>query len=309
MSTIYKQLNAILSAVNDTHRVNRLKYRALTAEEVDTEFDGDYSEAHELINIKSNIHLYRADSSLSGNNCIASPNIRKSSGTGNIYNRLVSGVLPSWRSWPKRSQSIIFSNDMKNVEVYTKINPNAKIYAIYPKNSANIVVCPTYDMWTSFNFIDTERPVPDINDMIETYLTYTIVSNNIENYSEINTGNKNDTVYLEWMNANDKVIKIFDDGSDSEVIDLFKMADTVDPSNYITDVYANRSNVNLFKNYVYPIMTKYKLTYTKTMDYLMSPNINGFSLTTIDKLGECVNNMGNDVYEMYTDSECLFRLL
>lgn len=310
MSTLHKQLSTILHAAdNSTHRINKLNYSTLTSEEVDVEFNGNYSEANELINIKSDIHLYRADSSLSGTNCIASPNTRKSSGTGNIYNRLVSGVLPSWRSWPKRSHSIIFSNDMKNVEVYTKINQNAKIYAIYPKNSANIVVCPTYDMWTSFSFIDTERPVPDINNMVETYLTYTIVANNVENYSEINKKDKNDSIYLEWMNANDRVIKTFDDGNDNEVIELFKLADSVDPNDYIVDVYANKSYVNLFKNYVYPIMTKYKLTYTKAMDYLMSPDINGFSLTTIDKLGECVKNMGNDVYEMYTDSECLFRLL
>ena len=72
MSTLHRQLNTILSAAdNSVHRINKLNYSILTSDEVDSEFDGNYSEANELINIKSDIHLYRADSSLSGTNCFS----------------------------------------------------------------------------------------------------------------------------------------------------------------------------------------------------------------------------------------------
>jgi hypothetical protein len=73
-----------------------------------------------------------------------------------------------WKEYPKRSRSIIcFSGDGKDDGIYDDFGKY--LFRVIPKLNAKIAVCPSYDIWYSFNkclrFIDNF-----LNEYIETYI-------------------------------------------------------------------------------------------------------------------------------------------
>lgn len=69
--------------------------------------------------------------------------VRISANTTNIYTALIDGT-PSWKNYPKRSQSIICATEKYNAESY------GGLYTVLPVNGYRIGVCPKDDMWRSF---------------------------------------------------------------------------------------------------------------------------------------------------------------
>jgi hypothetical protein len=72
---------------------------------------------------------------------------RKSKNTTNHYTELMDH-LPSWRQYPKRSQSIICSTSYEYARGF-----GTNLYAVFPYDGAKIGVCPSQDLWTSFRVI------------------------------------------------------------------------------------------------------------------------------------------------------------
>ena len=108
-------------------------------------FSRDYSQAFEAL--KSGIAIYRGDASLNGRKVIGvTPGTRTSQYTSNIYTSLFSCVLPSWKSFPRRDKSIICTNDDATAYNYASGN----VFYVFPKNGAKIGICPTRDIWLSF---------------------------------------------------------------------------------------------------------------------------------------------------------------
>ena len=71
--------------------------------------------------------------------------IRRSANTANFYTLLIDNSS-KWKNYPKRSQSIICSNDYETATGY------GFVYTVFPFNGANFGVCPTDDIWTSFTY-------------------------------------------------------------------------------------------------------------------------------------------------------------
>ena len=69
---------------------------------------------------------------------------RVSRNTSNFYTGLIDG-LPSWKNYPKRSRSIICSNN------YDGAHSFGNVLRVFPKNGAKIGICPAEDFWMSFN--------------------------------------------------------------------------------------------------------------------------------------------------------------
>ncbi len=82
---------------------------------------------------------------------------RVSANTANHYTVLIDEILPNWKSYPKRSESLVCSTS----ESYTKAYGNY-MYEVIPFDSAKIAVCPYRDIWESFTFL--RNSVNDLGD-------------------------------------------------------------------------------------------------------------------------------------------------
>lgn len=88
---------------------------------------------------------------------------RTSANTKNYYTLIIDNS-PMWKSYPKRSRSIICSTDIDTAGVY------GIVYNVYPVNGAEIGVCPDSDIWNSFaqSFPDADwTSLEDVNLFLE----------------------------------------------------------------------------------------------------------------------------------------------
>lgn len=69
---------------------------------------------------------------------------RKSKNNANYYTLLIDN-LPIWSKFPKRSKSLICTNSLDSALQY------GSVYRVLPLNDAKFGICPTFDIWASFN--------------------------------------------------------------------------------------------------------------------------------------------------------------
>lgn len=90
--------------------------------------------------------IYRGIRNFTGEYGIVDPKSaseRRSANTMNHTTLLVDN-LPSWKRFPKRSQSIICSTNFANAQSY------GPIHLVYPTDQCDIGVVPSMDMWDGF---------------------------------------------------------------------------------------------------------------------------------------------------------------
>ena len=75
---------------------------------------------------------------------------RKSAYVGSNYYTLLMDNLPSWKQYPKRSQSIICTTDINKSDDY------GEIYIVLPKDGSRIGVCSDGDIFDSFRYLFRE---------------------------------------------------------------------------------------------------------------------------------------------------------
>ena len=105
------------------------------------EFSSAFNKWHQGHRIYRNCHDH-------GDIFIAEPEIRTSSDTSNEYTVLISELLPSWRSFPKRNRCFIGSTCSFIADEYT--GPLRSTYCVFPLNRSEIALCSKRDMWESF---------------------------------------------------------------------------------------------------------------------------------------------------------------
>ena len=72
--------------------------------------------------------------------------IRKSQyAINNYYTVLLDELLPSWKNMPKRSKSVICTNNAD------KSNRYGQTFVVFPYNGSKIGICKNEDIWFSFN--------------------------------------------------------------------------------------------------------------------------------------------------------------
>ena len=71
---------------------------------------------------------------------------RESKNTLNIINSFLD-IIPSWKNWPKRSNSIICSSSPQGAGWY------GTVFQVFPFNGAKIGICSQSDFWESFPVI------------------------------------------------------------------------------------------------------------------------------------------------------------
>ena len=103
---------------------------------------------------------------------------RQSANTSNEFTILVDNFLPSWKKYPRRSESFICTTSFEDADAY------GDRHYVIPFGNPDVGICPSGDMWTSFNKldeIDSEAGIPDFNGAIhEIYCAlYNVEKDNI----------------------------------------------------------------------------------------------------------------------------------
>lgn len=157
----------------------------------------------------------------------------------NYYTMLIDN-LPSWKEYPKRTNSIICSTNINKASKY------GAVFNIIPKEGAKIAVCPTSDIWYSFEFIKKFRAdyqLDTFNDFLHTI---------VKRYMEIH--NKSINIY-----NYKKLVTVLNYASDNK--DKFEFQDFRD--NYLMDSCIEHGYNNLLDYF---------------NEYAFNPDINGFKL-------------------------------
>jgi len=121
-----------------------------------------------------NNFLYRASSDKNMEAFLFTPGERISQGTSNVYNRLISNILPSWRGIPKRNKSIIGTNDHYVASNYQNYGERVggKIYIVIPPNDAMLAVAAADDLWRSFAYLSSRTGLENMSDVNKSILSF-----------------------------------------------------------------------------------------------------------------------------------------
>ncbi len=206
-----------------------------------------------------------------GSMFIATPGIRKSQNTGNIYTRMLSDILPNWKDYPKRNRSFICSSSQTTAIAY------GKEYLILPENGAKIGICPTSDIWSSFR--DSVGILPNLN-----HTLYTMFSLACYRF-----GKNYDSDVFESIDNTAELLSLF------ELVD--KYIDITSHDDLYIEIYTEKC-----KDIIMECKDK-KIPILKQLEIKLDPKINNFKLETIEKYDINEQSMN---YEVWTDSRCLF---
>lgn len=104
-------------------------------------------------------YIYRAGSRVSGEFALSQPAkfSRKSANTSNYYTLLMDN-LPSWSRYPRRSKSIVCSNDKYTAANYSY---GRSQYIVFPYDTCKIGICPDSDIWDSIPRIPGIRGIEE----------------------------------------------------------------------------------------------------------------------------------------------------
>ena len=219
---------------------------------------------------------------------------RSSKNTKNVYTALID-ILPSWQDWPKRSRSVICSDNTEYAKGYigpseiysfSKIKLGA-LYVVLPKDGSKIAVCPQEDIWDSFDVIK-ERWRSD-------------------NMDEFN--HSFDGIFQEsykWATGDYYNEKIGELNGESMDFFLHHIEGVITP----VSLRRVRDFVNSMYRDIIEDMVEYKFGAKKSwieyFDGLMNPKNNQFRLHTIESYNPNQINSDTDMHEVWTDSDCLF---
>jgi len=230
----------------------------------------------------------------------------------NLYTRLLSGILPSWKEYPIRNRSFICTTCTGKALQYG--DSFEEIYVVLPVNNSKIAICSNFDLWESFSKTLGTRTLnmfqfEIIDSLSIIQLEILNIERNTSRYSGLNTNKylrkfkENFRLLLEHSTTN-KIIQIFND--------LSKKIDT-----YYFNIYKNikLNKRNLDSDAFEKVLTflhvsrEYDCDIINYLDVLLNPNINNFKLVNINDYNEHseIKNYEQECgYEIWTNAECLF---
>ncbi|GEM_PF-2145133 len=268
-----------------------------------------------------NNFLYRASSDKNMEAFLFTPGERISQGTSNVYNRLISNILPSWRGIPKRNKSIIGTNDHYVASNYQNYGERVggKIYIVIPPNDAMLAVAAADDLWRSFAYLSSRTGLENMSDVNKSILSFLSFFYNFITDSEL----LNKTISMsintdellkhietnESLNIN-KLKDIFAKQSKSVIVSIFNGIDQllIDKKFLITILpvyskYLDDCQYPEIGSYIIKIkVSNNNMTILKILDDLFNPKKNGFKFviytTFVSKTYPSC--------EVWTDRPCIF---
>ena len=261
---LIQNINSILS---DSYK-NRPKYQGLLKDEFNTLLNTKFSQASEAADI------YRGMADV-GQYVLMYPCKRVSQNTTNVYTRLMSDILPSWKDYPKRSESFICSTSEITARGYNRGN----VYQLFPSNNTLIGVCSSLDIWESFDNNFTLN-MDYFNDFIIRFFT------KIDIYKKFQK-----TINIKG---------IFNVGSKKSILNLFDYFDKLINYNFDDLKYLPYVNENSFEFYFTFLENCAKYGIVNYLDILLNPKTNGFKLVNISDFKDFNTNK-----EVWFSSPCL----
>lgn len=95
--------------------------------------------------------IYRGMRDIGSKGIVNGHMIRRSSANTQNYYTLIMGILPSWKGWPQRDNSLICSSSELMASGYGRMTGRTK-YIVIPLENQQIAVSSDKDFWTSFDF-------------------------------------------------------------------------------------------------------------------------------------------------------------
>lgn len=145
--------------------------------------------------ITKNRAILRGVDSIYGDYAMIDPqsSSRKSANTWNYYTLMLDND-PRWKSYPKRSRSIICTTNFHKAKQY------GHIYYVFPYDGSDIGVCPNDDIWDSFSYSTGNMTLGQMNrELRELFEDYSISSD--------------DNNYNTFMKSLDKLSDVLEGGS------------------------------------------------------------------------------------------------
>lgn len=223
--------------------------------------------------------IYRGVKNFSADYGLVNPSeyIRTSKNTSNYYTLLFDNILLSWNSFPKRSKSIICSNNIYGAKAF-----GSDPVIIFPYDSAKIAICPRSDFWIFGPNLYKKMNITDL-DNLNRYLLRPLYllsgnTNKVDDWqsllngietaqSLINSGNKDKLLNKILMINREDYLFAEDDGKFAEFIDR-----VIESGTTIRDYFETN----------------------------LGPNVNGFKLWELPRL-----DLSNSENEVWTDAKCV----
>lgn len=192
---------------------------------------------------------------------------RKSANTYNYYTLFMDNH-PSWKSYPKRSESFICTT------AGSKANSYGSRFAVFPLDGSNIGVCPERDLWESFDTL-RNHSLSEFSTLIYRMLRYA------QEYINVNS---NDDNWPTFVRQSETIEKWLHEDYDPERYDSIE--DTSEQKRWID----NFSHSQLFlKHFEYSII--------ELMEYMLSTD-----RFKVVKSGDSIPPNR----EVWTDGQCIF---
>lgn len=257
----------------------------------------EYSQAVEAH--KDGVGIYRGHPSMNDYfGAIVTPGTRISQNTSNIYTRLFSDILPSWRNFPKRNKSVICTNNKETAEVYGGEN----YFYIFPKNNTKIAIADGTDIWYSFNYGKFERYMPNISfngltafneefiEYLQKYASLYQVLIKTNQHGEISEEERNRLLKTTEQSIGQQIIDIFNNGTKQDILKLFSncvnqvifLYDNDKSIEKWYDSYSRKDISNLEMYFDYMILSE-ENSIVEILDDLFSPDEHNFILTNMSE--------------------------
>lgn len=262
---IIDDINIVLAGIKGAIRLP--SYKIISEEQLIELIKSRFSSAYKKIN--AGCVIYRGMNDYS-DYILATPGIRTSINTNNFYNRLFSGILPSWKNYPKRNSSFICTSCIDTAEDF-----GSKVYVVLPENGAKIGICPSDDLWNSFGSIGQLSYLNDV--MLDLF----------------------DWGFHKY--SRDSIIRLFRNADDNT---LFEHLDELDYEleNLDFESFSEDHDYSSIEMDIMQMIEARNKPLPHFLNTLLSPNKNGFMLKTIEKYN--INNESHNL-EVWTDSNCI----
>ena len=165
------------------------------------------------------------------------------------------------------------------MEIYAYLR-QGKIYYIFPKNGARLVISNAADVWEAFKY----NNFPVRLDVLNNNLTSFIIK--VAKLSKIQLSEGKVQDFFVHQNANN-IIRLFNEFNNIPI-------DTLEDLAQETDILSQT---------VIDIIKKRNVSFLEALDILLTPSANGFAVKSITDIN---HNDTSDSSEIWTDSQCLF---
>lgn len=321
---MYKKMSSIISKALKDHD---MQYISINKNELTTLINSDYSKAFELYN--KGIRFYRGHINGPTDIFVAKSGIRISQDTNNVYTLLMSDILPSWKGFPKRSESIIMTTNSKVADFYAReradtTGEGSTIYSVFPFNDALFSVSLLQsDIWNAFNTTLEKHRIDGLSEFNHSIID---AINSVLLYGEYIKQNKRqklidllDTHEFIYLNAKkyisgwheDDVVTAFNENNINLVKsylnsfnEIVRMMTPVDMRLFF-DVF----EINSLSSYLINGVSN-KTGIIEILDDLLNPAIASIKKMKLNDIENIYNSLGkkndSDAAELWTESPCLF---